>query len=318
MARHLDLRLLAQFQVVCETAKMATAARRLGLSAPAVSQIVQKLERDLGVVLFERSSQGLRLTPAGSILQERASEILGCEEDILREMDAYRAQLLPKLRIYIAESVARYAMPAIVSELHPVVGHLEVKSGRSTSYVQEFLKGEYDVLISSEGLGDVPGLDRYKICTERLIGLCPAAVPPDRRRLPELVDDLPFIGPGFNSRMHQLIEGYLANQRLDLPRSIECSSVAPILEMVGSGIGWTLSTPLSVAYYQPDPSRIATFELPQPVPARSIFVVVHGGKLLDVPQVIATRSNAAIRRHAGMWPPRLAEALTIPLDVTDG
>ncbi|MEX6509032.1 LysR family transcriptional regulator [Jiella sp. M17.18] len=318
VARHLDLRLLAQLMVICETGKMSTAARRLGLSAPAVSQLVQKLERDLGITLFERSSHGLRSTPAGAILHERAVSLLAEEKDILQELEGYRSQLLPKLRIYIADSVARYIMPGIVAELRQFVGQLEVKSGRSTQYVQEFLKNHFDALISSEPLGDVPGIDRHNLCSERLIGLAPAGVATARRGLQFLAGDLPFIRPGFGSRMDRLIEGYLASEGLNPARGIECSSVAPILEMVASGVGWTLSTPLSVAYYQPDPEQIAIFGLPGNVPSRQILLLTHEGKLLDVPSAIAASSSASIRAHVALWPRQLDQAISFPNDLRSG
>ncbi len=69
---------------------LTAAAVRLGLSTPAVSQLMIRLERDLNIVLLERSNQGTRLTPAGAVMRDRARTLLENEDQIVRELDAYR------------------------------------------------------------------------------------------------------------------------------------------------------------------------------------------------------------------------------------
>jgi DNA-binding transcriptional LysR family regulator len=317
VADHLDLRLLSQFLDISRAPTMAAAARKMGLSTSAVSQIVHRLERDLRTALFERSSQGMRLTPAGVVLQEQAQSLLQSEAEMLHELKAYQSQLLPKLRIYVMESVAKYVMPAIVSELRPIVPQLEILSGRSMAYTQEFLRGDFDVLLSSETLDSVPRLDRFSVCSEELIGLAPAGVDRERLNLHALAKDLPFIRLGHGSRMDQLIQNYLAKQGLDPPRAIECSSAAPILELVDQGIGWTISSPLSIAYFRPDAARIEHFALPGRSPRRDIWLIVNSGRLLDVPDLIARSSRRSIKQHLATWPEHLTSAISFPDEIVD-
>src|SRR6201995_4201714 len=104
----LDFRLLNQFLNISRSPNMAAAARKMSLSAPAVSQIVRRLETELGVALFERSSRGIRLTPAGVLLQQRARNLVDAEADMLEALAPYRGQMLPKLRVQIASTVANY------------------------------------------------------------------------------------------------------------------------------------------------------------------------------------------------------------------
>ncbi len=60
-----DLRLLHPFVLLAEELHSGRAAARLHLTQPALSQQVQRLERQLGTRLFDRDSHGVRLTPAG-------------------------------------------------------------------------------------------------------------------------------------------------------------------------------------------------------------------------------------------------------------
>jgi DNA-binding transcriptional LysR family regulator len=79
-----DLRQLRYFLTVAEERRFSAAARRLHISAPSLSQQIRALERDLRVTLFDRTSRGTELTPAGRVLAERARVILA-EVDRARE-----------------------------------------------------------------------------------------------------------------------------------------------------------------------------------------------------------------------------------------
>ncbi|MFB2599517.1 LysR family transcriptional regulator [Herbiconiux sp. P17] len=72
----LDLRKLRYFAVVAEELNFGRAAERLRIAQPVLSRQIAALEKELGVVLFERSQRGTRLTVAGSALRDDARDIL--------------------------------------------------------------------------------------------------------------------------------------------------------------------------------------------------------------------------------------------------
>lgn len=72
----LDDSRLRFFSVLVEEGSFTRAARRLGVSQPAVSQSISDLEKQLGVKLFERTRQHVALTPEGETFRSYASEIL--------------------------------------------------------------------------------------------------------------------------------------------------------------------------------------------------------------------------------------------------
>jgi DNA-binding transcriptional LysR family regulator len=71
-----ELRQLRYFLAVAEEGRFSRAARRLHMAAPSLSQQIRALERELRVLLFERTPQEVRPTVAGAILMERARIIL--------------------------------------------------------------------------------------------------------------------------------------------------------------------------------------------------------------------------------------------------
>jgi len=72
----LDLRKLRYFLAVADELNYGRAADALHIAQPVLSRQITALERDLGVVLFERSKQGTRLTEAGELLREDARALL--------------------------------------------------------------------------------------------------------------------------------------------------------------------------------------------------------------------------------------------------
>jgi DNA-binding transcriptional LysR family regulator len=301
MTMNLDLRLLSQFLTICSAPNMTAAGRKMGLSTPAVSQIVRRIEKELGVVLFERSSRGIRLTPAGNLVKERARDMLDTEKDILESLAPYRTQLLPKLRVHVVSTLANYVVPAVVSELNPMVGELQLKSGRMNRIAQDFLRGAFDILISTEAMADIPDIDRFRLCREQLIALVPAGLARERLSLPWLAANLPMIRYEHGGQMDEVVEAYLAGQGLNPPRTIECRTPAPIVELIARGQGWTISTPFTVAYYRVLQEKAAYMALPEPSFSREIFLIANSGRFLDVPATLAGVCRTALEREVQSW-----------------
>ena len=100
------------------------AARSLGISPSAVSKSVQRLEQQLGVSLFTRTTRSLTLTPEGRELHERAVRLLRDAEEIEQVAKAVRAEPTGTLRIAVSLPIGLHlvapALPAF-RKLHPSV-----------------------------------------------------------------------------------------------------------------------------------------------------------------------------------------------------
>jgi DNA-binding transcriptional LysR family regulator len=99
---------LRSFAAVARLGSVTAAARTLGVSEPAVSAAVASLRRDLGDALFVRVPGGIRLTAGGERLAARASEILGLEDRLRREVGEARGER-GLLRLAVSATVAEYA-----------------------------------------------------------------------------------------------------------------------------------------------------------------------------------------------------------------
>jgi len=85
MKDEIELRHLRYFLAVAETLHFGRAATKLGIAQPPLSQQIRRLEEMLGAQLFERTTRGVKLTPAGSTLRERARSTMARLADDLEQ-----------------------------------------------------------------------------------------------------------------------------------------------------------------------------------------------------------------------------------------
>ena len=90
---------LVKFLTVTETGAILAAADRLGITQPALSRVIARLERQFGGRLFERMPTGVRLTPLGSVVADLARHILFEIETAEERVNATLAGRTGSLRI---------------------------------------------------------------------------------------------------------------------------------------------------------------------------------------------------------------------------
>jgi DNA-binding transcriptional LysR family regulator len=83
----LELRLLRHALALAAERSFARAARRFGLTQPAMSRSIQELERRTGVRLFVRGRGGVEPTDAGNVLLEAAAEVVTRADDLGRQLN---------------------------------------------------------------------------------------------------------------------------------------------------------------------------------------------------------------------------------------
>jgi len=115
----IDLRHLRHARALAEHGHFGRAARALRLTQPALSRSIAQLERQVGARLFERSSMGIEPTDTGSLLLNRAVDLLARADDLGREMASLQGRGAGALRIgagiYPAEILVGDALAALLN-----------------------------------------------------------------------------------------------------------------------------------------------------------------------------------------------------------
>lgn len=121
----MDLRHLGHLLALADERHFARAAERVHLSQPAFSRSIQAIERQLGMRLFDREGGGVRPTPAGSFLIEKARRLLFDARCVARDMALYRDGQLGDTAFGVGPFPAATLAPRVLAELrsqHPDVG----------------------------------------------------------------------------------------------------------------------------------------------------------------------------------------------------
>ena len=90
MSRPIHYRSMGYFDAVRRYGSIREAARRLDVAASAVNRQILKFEGEVGLPLFERLSDGMKLTPAGEIFARHAIAVLQDEKRAASEFDALK------------------------------------------------------------------------------------------------------------------------------------------------------------------------------------------------------------------------------------
>jgi DNA-binding transcriptional LysR family regulator len=277
----LDVRRLRVLHAVSAHGSVTAAAAALGYSAPAVSQQLAALEREVGMRLTEREGRGIGLTPAAVIL-------VGHTEALLTQLDAAEADLAA-LRDQVSGQVALAAFPSAAATFVPAawtalacsapqvqLGLTEMEPEESLPAV---LRGDIDVAIGHEY--DLlprpldPLFERRELLRDPVWVAIRADHPLAAAETMPLSDlaGLPFLAPRSGTSCAEMIQRACARAGF-VPRVVaRATDFQVLLSLVAAGAGVTLVPHLAARRLPPQVRLLAPAE---PV-TRQVFTVSRRG-----------------------------------------
>lgn len=131
----------------CET--ISRAAQVLHTTQPTISRQIQQLERDLGVLLFDRVGKRLVLTRAGSRVAVHARQMHATNMRLLEELNAFTDPERGVIRVGAGLTPTIYRLPQIIAEYrveHPHV-QFQIRTGSSNQTLENLRQRDIDIAI---------------------------------------------------------------------------------------------------------------------------------------------------------------------------
>ncbi|WP_085580956.1 LysR family transcriptional regulator [Thalassospira mesophila] len=247
----MDTRELQTLIAVAEEKSFHGAAGRLGLTQPAVTRRIQRLETRTGCILFDRAAKPLRPTPAG----QRA---LAEARDLLRRLSGF-AEIVKTgttpggpVKIGVSHGVAPLVTAQTIRKLHQNFPEtqLSLRSGWASEMLPMLRRGEIDGLLSMDepqtGIGGIPSSDLPKsfrldaLFDDEIVPIGPADDPHPPTTIAELAErPLVLLPEGCSFRA---LGNVLAHRRgVSFREILEVSALDLQIEMVAAGIGYGIT-----------------------------------------------------------------------------
>src|SRR6266704_1358299 len=152
IGRRLRLRDLHVFFTVVQHGSMAKAAGQLGVSQPAVSEVIADLEHALGVRLLDRSPQGIEPTMYGNALLKRSIAVFDELKQSVRDIEFLADPTTGELRIACPLAIAFTVIPHVIERFvkkYPrVVSHFDELNSAATRDFRELRDRKYDLILA--------------------------------------------------------------------------------------------------------------------------------------------------------------------------
>ena len=231
---------LKYFIEVAQCGSVRKASERLYVAASAVNRQIHKLEDELGVELFDRMPNGLRLNPAGERLLKHAQETLHQFQVMRTELDALKGERTGHVKVAAMDSFFEELLPSAVEEflqIFPAVTYT-ITSTQPMEVAQMVMAGQADVGLTF--LGRLPGGVRALNQAHLPIGIVmPPGHPLARFDVVSLKECAKF--PFLRSSSHPVISAAsspeFANFWDDMEPAATCNSTPLLKRLIMGGKG---------------------------------------------------------------------------------
>lgn len=144
------------FNVVAKSQSFSKAAETLFMTQSAVSQSIKQLESSIDMILFQRTSKGVRLTEAGNILYKYTSSAMELLETGLLKIDALKTLDDGELKIGASDSISTHFLLPHLEMFHKIYPNIKIKIiNRVTSETIDLLKnGKIDIAFGNLPIQD--------------------------------------------------------------------------------------------------------------------------------------------------------------------
>lgn len=286
----MDFRQLHYVLKVIEEKSFSKAAKKLYISQPSLSQYILNIEQQLGVRLFDRTTNPLSLTYAGQLYEETAKNILYLKGQLLSQMDDIANLKRGHITIGISPFRSTYFLPNVLPVFQKKYPGIEINLAEGTMAELRDLaiSGYTDFSIMTLPVQEELFLYDPIMSEEILVALPPRllhqALLNKSQTKPKLnlatLRDEPFIMLKHGQRMNQIALDLCKRAGFKPKIILETKSIEAAHALVAAGMGITF-IPDTLVKFGNQPKCPMYFSIEDPTPTRTIVVAYKKGKYLS-------------------------------------
>lgn len=222
---------LQGFVYTAQTGSITQGAKQAFVSQPAMTKMIQELEKELGVQLFDRVGRGIQINDQGRAFLNYVEAGL---DQIQMGVEAVSKPIIKKRPIRLLVEVASALIPDIITTIHKIYPDSPIQLTQRIAAVNE--TREFDFTISTH----TPRPDRRSVpllTEEILIGSMDPSLTSGGLISPDTLASQPIVSLGLHTPLRDTMEAYFKKHDLNLNYQYESDDPASIRAMLSTGVG---------------------------------------------------------------------------------
>ncbi|UCI31976.1 LysR family transcriptional regulator [Mesorhizobium sp. B4-1-4] len=298
---NLTIRQLEILAAVGDAMSFTAAAEALGISQPAVSETIRRVEVELGMPVIDRTTRKMKLTPEGQHIIATAREAVRYLHHSLGTISDH----LIGQRNRIAISALPSAVCSLLSDYLPLfleahpnvdVNIYDVAQGEALTMLND---GIVDAALLSRP-EDMTGLEFHLVFQDALHAVCHRGHP--LARMPKVTwhefQDWPFIAISRSSSVRQLTDAGFLQAGISVDAAFEVRQIPSASALASAGLGITILPSMTLSMVSKD--KLSMIPLVEPVITRQIGFVFRKERLQSptmskLIQFISDRASSELR-----------------------
>lgn len=264
----MELRHIRYFLAVAEEMNFSRAAEKLCIAQPPLSRQIMDLEKELGVILFNRKNHTVSLTDEGVLFKQYAIQVLELVDHSTSEVRELRHGLQGMINLGTVEGNAPRILAEWIAGFHNENPHVQYTlwNGNSDDVVQRVMNGLCEIAVIMEPHNGV-GINSIPIYSEKWIAIIPQKHPilknKNEKITMEQIADYELIIPSRESRLSEIGGWFKDTNKIPKVRC-RVAHVLSAYELTRQGMGIAIFPSSTSNIVNSDEVVIKEFEDPSP------------------------------------------------------
>ncbi len=235
----MDVKLLEAFCAVMENRSVTQAATILGVTQPAVSAQINRLESLVGFSLFDREGGRLKPSAEGRTFYQEVKQALGTIDRLNISAERIRSGETGTLLVAAHPSASISLLPTVIAEFCLAHPHVAVRMiNRTSEEVRSVFEASTVDIAIAELPVDLVGVRKRRYAIE-CVAILPAGHPAAAREYltPQQLSGLPFVSMTLGRTIGHRIRSALIDAGANFRKVVEAEYFSTICALVANGLG---------------------------------------------------------------------------------